>query len=179
MTENKINLQRYAMHYGTYMGLYWIVKFIFFPLGLNNSFLLFLFIGLTLAVPFLGFHYTRTFRNKVCGGAITFMQSWAFMIFMYLFASLLTAVVHYIYFRYIDHGHVMDVYTNLIENAQSVPGFTEMIAQYQIPEAIKMIRSMSAIEITMQLLSQNMLYCSILSLITAPFVAKKKHSITS
>ena len=174
MAENRINLQRYAMHFGTYMGIYWIAKFVLFPMGLSNSLLLLLFFILTMAVPFVGYYYARSFRDKICGGSITFMQSWIFMVFMYLFAALLVAVAHYIYFRYIDNGYVMDAYANIFEQAKSVPGFSEMMEQYQYKEVIDMIRSMSAIEITMQLLSQNMLYCSILALITAPFVTKKK-----
>ena len=46
MTESRSNLQKYAMHFGTYMGVYWILKFILFPLGLSIPFLLFLFSGL-------------------------------------------------------------------------------------------------------------------------------------
>lgn len=173
MAENRINLQRYAMHFGTYMGIYWIAKFILFPIGLSNSLLLLLFFVLTMAVPFIGYRYARNFR-KLCGGHITFMQSWVFMVFMYLYAALLVAIAHYIYFRYIDNGHVMDAYAAIFEQAGSVPGFAEMLERYPYEEIIDTMRSMSAIEITMQLLSQNMLYCSILALITAPFIAKKK-----
>ena len=79
------------MHFGTYMGVYWILKFILFPLGLSIPFLLFLFFGLTLGVPFMGYYYARTYRDKVCGGSIRFLQAWVFIVFMYMFAALLTA----------------------------------------------------------------------------------------
>lgn len=177
MAENKINLQHHAMHFGTFMGIYWIAKFVLFPLGLSNSFLLFLFFTLTLAVPFVGYYYARTFRDKICGGSLTFMQSWIFLVFVYLFASLLVAVAHYVYFRFIDQGYVMDTYSTFLEQSKSIPGFTELIEKYNYKEIIDLIRSMSAIEIAMQLLSQNMLYCSILALLTAPFVAKKEQVI--
>ena len=51
------------MHFGTYMGVYWILKFILFPLGLSIPFLLFLFFGLTLGVTFMGYYYARTYRK--------------------------------------------------------------------------------------------------------------------
>ncbi|KAA6310688.1 hypothetical protein EZS27_037483, partial [termite gut metagenome] len=70
--NNRISLQKYAMQFGTYMGIYWIAKFILFPLGFTYQFLFFLFIGLTLAVPFMGYHYARMFRDNVCGGTIKF-----------------------------------------------------------------------------------------------------------
>ena len=53
MTENRGYMQRYAMLFGTYMGGFWILKFILFPVGLSVPFLLFLFMGLTLCVPCL------------------------------------------------------------------------------------------------------------------------------
>ncbi len=46
MTENKGYLQRYAMLSGTYLGGFWILKFILFPLGVTVPFFIFLFIGL-------------------------------------------------------------------------------------------------------------------------------------
>ncbi|KAA6325300.1 hypothetical protein EZS27_025465 [termite gut metagenome] len=90
VTDNKTSLHKYAMQFGTYMGIYWIAKFILLPLGFTYSFLFFLFAGLTIAVPFMGYHYARIFRDKVCGGKIKFMQAWVFILFMYAFAALLT-----------------------------------------------------------------------------------------
>ena len=45
MAENKGYMQ-YAMLFGTYLGGYWILKFILFPLGLTIPFLSFLFVGI-------------------------------------------------------------------------------------------------------------------------------------
>lgn len=112
------------MHFGTYMGVYWILKFILFPLGLSIPFLLFLFFGLTLGVPFMGYYYARTYRDKVCGGSIRFLQAWVFIVFMYMFAALLTAVAHYIYFRFIDHGFIVNTYMGMFDELSNkeVPG---------------------------------------------------------
>lgn len=65
MAENRGYMQRYAMLFGTYMGGFWILKFILFPVGLSVPFLLFLFMGLTLCVPFMGYYYARMYRNQV------------------------------------------------------------------------------------------------------------------
>ncbi len=35
---NRSYLQKYAMHFGTYMGIYWILKFILFPAGIPHTF---------------------------------------------------------------------------------------------------------------------------------------------
>lgn len=80
------------MHFGTYMGIYWILKFILFPLGFHIPFLSLLFVILTLSVPFIGYHYAKMYRDKICGGSIQFSHAMLFTIFMYMFASLLVAV---------------------------------------------------------------------------------------
>ncbi len=162
------------MHFGTYMGAYWVLKFILFPLGLTIPFLLFLFIGLTLGVPFMGYYYARMYRNKICGGEISFVQAWIFTVFMYMFAALLTATAHFIYFRFIDQGFIINTYTVLLDNAlqAGVPGMGTYISQFK--EAMEVLRSLSPIDITLQLLSQNVFYGSILAIPTALVVMKKK-----
>ena len=49
---------------------------------------------------------------------------WIFTVFMYMFAALLTAVAHYIYFRFIDHGFVINAYESQIDilNKSGVSG---------------------------------------------------------
>lgn len=174
MTEKKINLQWYAMHFGTYMGVFWIAKFILLPTGLNNSILLFVFLLLTIAVPFVGYRYARSFRDNVCGGTISFIQSWIFLFFMYLFASLLTAVVHYIYFRFFDNGLFIDTYAANMEELKTIPALSETVNLSSYEAAIKIVRALSPIELTMQLFTNNMFWSSIIALITSLFVTKKK-----
>ena len=176
MAENKGYMQ-YAMLFGTYLGGYWILKFILFPLGLTIPFLSFLFVGLTLCVPFMGYYYVRMYRNTVCSGSISFLHAWIFTVFMYMFAALLTAVAHYIYFRFIDHGYIINTYTNILNAAtqNTLPGMDSYITQ--IKEAMNVIKAFSPTDITLQLLSQNVFYCSILAIPTALIVMKKKKNI--
>lgn len=174
MTENKNSLQKYAMQFGTYMGIFWIFKFILFPLGITIPFLQLLFLILTIAVPFLGYYYVRMFRNKICGGSISFMQAWIFTIFMYMFAALLVAVAHYIYFRFIDHGFLYSSVQNALQEvgALKINGTEDVLKQYE--EALNIINSFTPIELTMQLISQNVMFGSIIAIPTALFVMKKK-----
>jgi hypothetical protein len=176
MADNRINTQKHAMSFGTYMGLFWIAKFSLLPLGLTNPLLLILFFGLTLAVPFMGYYYARIFRDKVCGGEIRFLRAWIFMIFMYMFAALLTAMAHYIYFRFIDKGFIVNTYIEILDSGAfaNISGIEEYITQWK--ELVNVIRSMTPIELTLNLMSQNVFYCTVLSLLIAPFVMKKNAS---
>lgn len=166
------------MHFGTYMGIYWILKFILFPLGLTIPFLLFLFVALTLGAPFMGYYYARMFRNKICGGYIGFLQAWLFTVFMYLFAAMLTAVVHYIYFRYIDHGFICQTYASMLNEITKtqLPGMESYIEQ--IKNMIDLISSLTPIDITLQLLSNNVFYGTLLAIPTALFVMKRNRTAT-
>ena len=146
----------------------------YFPVGLSVPFLLFLFMGLTLCVPFMGYYYARMYRNQVCGGGISFLHAWVFTVFMYMFAALLAAVAHYIYFRFIDHGYVINTCETMVDTlAQSnMPGMDSYIATYQ--EALETARLLSPIDITLQMISSNVFWGSILAFPTALFVMRRK-----
>ncbi len=120
MVEDRSQLQRYARFFGLYMGIFWIFKFILFPLGLKIPFLQLLFIGLTLVSPFMGYYFVKLYRNKVTGCVISFSHAWIFTLMMYLYASLLVAVAHYLYFRYIDHGFLYSSYSLTLEQLQTL-----------------------------------------------------------
>ena len=66
-----------------------------------------------------------------------------FTVFMYMFAALLAAVAHYIYFRFIDHGYVINTCETMVDTlAQSnMPGMDSYIATYQ--EALETARLLS------------------------------------
>jgi hypothetical protein len=170
MTRNKQHLQKYAMHFGTYMGLYWILKFIIFPIGLVVPFLLFLFICLTIAVPFLGYYYVRTYRDKICGGSIRFAHAWVFTLFMYVFASILTAAVHFLFLRFIDQGRTVGILEKMLQTdiAEMEP------YKSSVQTLIDLMQTIPPIDMTIQLMSRNVVVGSILAIFTALIVMKRK-----
>lgn len=174
MAENKGYMQRYAMLFGTYMGGFWILKFILFPLGLTNPFLSFLFMGLTVCVPFMGYRFARMYRDHANGGSIGFLHAWLFTVFMYIFAALLAAVAHYIYFRFIDQGFVVGTYESQIKmiTESNIPGMETYIDTFR--DALDIAKSLTPIDIAMQLLSWNVFIGSLLALPTALLVMRRK-----
>ena len=167
-------LQEHAMRFGTAMGIFWIVKFIFLPLGFEIPFLQLLFIILTCSVPFLGYRYARTYREKYCGGEINFIRAYAFTIFMYFFAALLTSAGHFIYFNFIDNGFITDTYLSQLETLKSnVTGDMEVSVE-QLIETFQIIADLSPVQLTLQLIFQNIFYGSLLALPTALLVMKRK-----
>ena len=174
MTENKSSMQQYAMIFGTYMGLFWILKFILVPTGLTSPFLLMLFICLTLCVPFMGYYYTRLYRDRVCDGSITFFHALMFNIFMYACASLLTSAAHYVYFGFIDRGHILDICRGMLAELrqESLPGMEDYLRQ--VKESLDMIGSLTPADIVLKMLGSNIYYCTLLSIPTALFAMRRK-----
>lgn len=174
MTENKSTLQEYAMRYGTAMGIFWACKFVLFPLGMSMPLLLIFFFILTLSVPILGYLFVRKYREQQCEGVLNFSRAYIFTIFMYMFASLFVAVIHYLYFRYIDNGMIVNTYQGMIDqmNAVATGDMKESLEQFRT--ALDVVSSLTPLEITLQLLTQNVFYCSILAIPTGLLVMRNK-----
>lgn len=170
MGEKRYNMQQYAMIFGTYMGVFWILKFTLVPLGMTSPFLLLLFICLTLCVPFMGYYYTKIYRDKVCGGTIGFLHAWVFDIFMYVCAALLTAVAHYVYFRFIDQGFMLDT---LRQQSMQMTG-NILMSPEQMKTYIDTMGTLTPTDITLSMVSSNIYYCALLSIPTALIAMRKK-----
>ncbi len=166
------------MQFGTYMGIFWTLKFILIPLGFKIEFLFLLYFCLTCAVPIIGYFYLKAFRDRVFGGAISFGQACLFTLMMYMFASLLASVIHYVYFAFIDGGFIINEYTRMVQEVfNTTPGMDEQ------KEAIELVldeaKSMTAIDITLQYLSLDIIFCSILSIPTALIGMRKRKATTN
>ena len=55
MEENKGLLLKCAMSYGLAMGIYWVIKYLFLIFGYSIPSLIFIYEGLSLAVPFIAY----------------------------------------------------------------------------------------------------------------------------
>lgn len=173
MREDRSNLQRISMASGTIMGIYWIFKFIFFPWGLSFSPMMLVFGALTVLVPFLGYRMAVRYRETYTNGGIGFIHAFTFCLFMFMYASLLTSVAHLIYFQFLDNGFILERLQEMFETVKDsdLPGMDSYLEQYQL--AIDTYAILSPVDITLQLVSQNMFYGLLMALPTALIVKKK------
>lgn len=174
MTEKKINFQEDAMKYGTIMGIFWTIKFVLFPWGMENPLLLMAFFLLTLIVPVVGFFLVRQYRDRECGGILNFSRAFLFTSFMYMFAALFATIAHYIYFRYMDNGMIVNTYQNMLTQMSAVATDDLKPSLEQFQEALDIIASLSPLEISIQLITQNIFYCTLIALPTALLVMRKQ-----
>ncbi len=172
MTNNKPTLQECAMRYGTAMGILWIFKFTLFPLGLSIPFIHLVFLVLTLGVPLVGFIFARRYRDLECGGSIGFGRAFLFTTTMYLFAIILTAAAHYVYFRFIDGGFIYNTWMGLWQQVKASPE-AALIPDIDLYEqALEMMGAMTPLEVTFQLMSNNVFWSLVAALPTAILIRK-------
>ena len=173
MTDNRKTFQEAAMRYGTVMGIFWTLKFVLFPMGMQNPMLLMAFFLLTLTVPVAGFFLVRQYRDKECGGTINFARAFLFTSFMYLFAALFVTIAHYIYFRYMDNGLIVSTYRDMLTQMDAIATGDMKASLDQFQQALDIIAGLSPLEISIQLITQNVFYCTLIALPTALLVMRK------
>lgn len=109
----------FAMQYGLFFGIYWIVGFALFINSLRVEAFGLLYLLLMLSIPFVGWKFTRGFRNRVRGsGSLPFGRLYLFSAALYFFASILLAVAVYIYFAYLDQGAFFQAYADYLNRPE-------------------------------------------------------------
>ena len=176
--DRPITMHEAALRAGTLMGLYWIIKFTFIPLGFSIPILQLLFMAFTLFVPVLGYIYTRRYRDRQLAGAITYGAALRFCSLMYLAATMLAFIAHYVYFEYMDDGFIVASYQEMFKLAKDQlsgddPGNMLQLFE-QSEEAFEQLSEASALEITTALAWYDVWWCFILSLITGLVTMRRR-----
>jgi hypothetical protein len=177
MTDQRKNFQEAAMRYGTVMGIFWTLKFVLFPMGMQSPLLLMAFFLLTLIVPVAGFFLVRQYRDRECGGVLSFSRAFLFTSFMYLFAALFATIAHYVYFRYIDGGLIVNTYQDMLTQMEAIATADMKASLDQFQQALDIIASLSPLEISIQLITQNVFYCTLIALPTALLVKRNPQNV--
>ncbi len=90
---------QHAARAGQMLGLLFIVKYFCLMYSLEVPGLLYLFVFGTVAVPFVAYRLTRSYRDALPAEApFPVMIAWAHGVFLYLFATLLVLIPHYLFY---------------------------------------------------------------------------------
>ena len=95
--------------------------------------------------------------TSIMKAIFSFTQAFSFCFLMYLFASILTALAHYVYFRFIDQGYLLNTYLDQLETIKDSATGDMKISVEQLIGSLNVISSLSSLQLTFQLLSQNFL----------------------
>lgn len=164
----------YARVYGLYMGIFWAVKFVFFPLGFSYPVFSFIFLLLIIMVPFVGAWFVKKIRDGVLDGRLGFWQAFLLSTNIYMYASLIAAIVHFIYFRFIDNGFILNSYLESVNQMQELLGSGEAAANIEMLKAnVELMGTLSPIQIVFSLLSNNVVFGLFISLLAAVFLKRR------
>ncbi len=165
--ENKDLLLKSAMSYGLAMGMYWVVKYVFFILGNSRPLLMFMYELMSLAVPFLAYYWTMCYRKDI-GGSISFGHAWQFGVLLYFFAALIVSLEHYVFYKYIASP---DFLSNAMEQAKRLLEAAD--AKADMLKAVDEIR-LTPVHMAIQGIFNNVFYGIILSVPVAALVCRKR-----
>lgn len=156
-----------AMSYGFSLGIFWIVKYIFYMFSMRFSYLVVIYWGMSLVVPYLAYLLTKRYREDL-GGVISFSQAWRFGVLIYLFAAMLVSVMHYVFYRFVAPP---DFLSSAVE--QTIVSLKQMQVDSKVISSIESM-NFSPIHMALQGILNNIFYGIILSLPVAALVCRIK-----
>ena len=157
MGEDKSFLLRGAMNYGFVMGIYWVIKYVFFILGFSHPTANIVYWSLSCLVPYIAYKMTRRYRENI-GGKLGFFHAWQFGVLLYFFAAILVSLEHYLFYRFIAPPDLLVKTVSDMEEALKESGASQALL-----DAIKEIH-VTPIQMAIQGIFNNLLYGIILSI---------------
>lgn len=165
MSETKSILLSSAMRYGLSLGIYWVIKYLFFILSVSMPFFSFVYWGMSLAVPFIAYFLTKRYRADI-GGNISFLHAWQFGVSIYFFAALIVSLMHYVFYRYIADPSLL---SNTIQ--QTLILLKEMKAGEDVINSVSQLQ-LTPIHMAVQGIFNNVFYGIVLSIPVAAIVCR-------
>ena len=157
---------------GVFLGLFWVVKYIFMILGGSNQLFGLIYIILTLLVPFIAYRCTLIYRSYNDAQNFSFYHAWQFGLLLYAFAALIVAPLHFYYYKNIATPEVLSAAVN-----QTVNMLEEMKVSSEWIEKIKSVGIPTPIQMAFQGIANNITIGAILSVPVALLTRRKKKTI--
>lgn len=175
LTERK-SLLRYSMEGGVWLGLYLVVRFVCGIAGIYSPIFDILALVLYVGTPFVLYHIMLRYHRE--NGYISgFSLLWMMGIMLFFFASLICCVPEYIFYQYINPDYVANAMQQslkfidelgIIKQEEVLDAYRETVEKGGVPTAIQMIMSS---------MWSNVFFGSLLAIIVAPFVSRKKRKV--
>ena len=170
METNKNNsLIQSAMRYGFPLGMFWVFKYLFYMGSLKFPYLVSIYWGLSLVVPYVAYLLTKRYKNDL-GGSIGFFRAWQFGIFLYFFAALIVSVMHYVFYRFVAPP---DFVKSAID--QTLESLTQLHADSKVIQSVKAL-DFSPIHMALQGILNNVFYCIVFSIPVAALLCRNNQT---
>jgi len=181
----RINILQVSMTLGTYLGAYIILVYLAMVLTVKYAAVSLLALPLMFGIPVVAWFLIRRFRDQTQAPFFPFPVSWMLSILTFLFATVLSCMVAYLYLRFIDNGALaagltarMDL---MMQSSQAVTAAMTDPAQVEqynktmemMQQAVAWFCSLPATAMTKQLIQSSLMWGNIISLIIGLITAKR------
>lgn len=112
--EKQKGIVQFAMEWGVYMGLYFVVKFIFEVKSMDSFFCNTVSLLLLLCIPIVVYYAMRKY-DRQNGLKCYFSQLWMLGILLFFFTSIISSLAQYIYYVYINPEYIKMQFQSAVE----------------------------------------------------------------
>lgn len=120
MQEDKSQLFNYAMYAGIFLGIFWIVKYLFVIGGTYIPTLNYVSASLKIGTPLLLYYYLVKYKRDIVNNQMGFGHGVQFSIMLFFFASVFEAIIVFIHVKWIDPAFLGNLYDSMMEAAKSM-----------------------------------------------------------
>ncbi len=175
----------FAMNYALPYGFYWIFGMLCFVCSPNQTLFSLAFYFVFASTPIIGYKLLCRFRDRVCGGAITFSRGYLFTLLVYFYAALILAAAVYVYFQFFDNGTFIDNYLQALDSPEVKQAFQqESMKQLvngaglkDLKSALEAMQSVSPVVYAANILDLNIFLGLLLSVPTALLAMRRNENI--
>lgn len=156
---NLLQLKAFARQDALLLALLWAASFACIML-LNAG-----LIGnvLALATPFLVGYRLKAFRTQALYGVISFRRAYAYSLYVFIYASLVFALVQYAYFQFLDNGAFAELITTTMK--QVAPVYEQNgVSKEEIKSSMDLITMITPVQWAFMFMMQNLFVGAIISL---------------
>lgn len=163
-------IDKYAMHYGLRLGLYWIVVFFVRILAAFYPAFSMLYVIMLIFTLYLCFRIGKIYLSAMNEGGkkVMLLQFMGFGIMLFFYAGLMDALVQFVYYRYINPNYIsqqIEASLAILRQMKSAEHLLELYNQFGAPSARQM---------AMQILWNSVLSGGIIFILFSPFLLSKQ-----
>ncbi len=168
-----IQLKAFARIDGAMLSLLWIASFALYLVGITSPTYGFASILVAISTPFFVGMRLRHFRDDGLEGTISFMRGWAYTILVFFYGGLLFALAQWAYLTYMDHGYLLTSITDALNAPETMEALNQMNMAETLDESIAMLKQMRPIDLSLNMLTTNIMIGAVLGLPIAAILQRK------
>lgn len=161
----------YAGRCGLLIGVMWIISFVCSARSLSTPLLG--YAGNTVALLSLYALYLTVVRYRAFVAPLNWWGSCKMAWLTCIFAGLLTTLAQYLYFRFLDGGHLLAAMTELVHNEQYMQAMQQLMPGITPDELTRMLGSITIGDMTLNLWMFNLMLSLPMSMTAGTLAALK------